>query len=142
MGISRRKHLTSLGSALIAGTGCTANKNKQPKSTRLTIPELWIENQDTTSHRVDVLLLHSDEPIFLKSLTVGPAEYDGDDLQTTGGQTWQNVAPKKQRYTLHARIDDGTWATTRFTQTNSSCVRMEVEIDTQAKITFVYFGCN
>jgi hypothetical protein len=108
----------------------------------VTIPELWIDNKDDSEHHVEILLLHDDEPVFVKSLVVDAATYDGGGLQATGGRAWDDVAPTEQAYTLHARIDGEEWFTTRFENWESGCVRIAIEISEQGDGSFTYFGCE
>lgn len=137
---TRRRYLAGFCISLIGVAGCTAFRRDSRVET--TIPEVWIDNEDDAEHHVEILLLHDDEPVFTKSVTVDAARYDGDDLKATGGQAWDDVALTEQAYTLHARIDGDDWFTTKFENGNSDCVRVAVEIDRPGRGSFTYFGCE
>lgn len=139
MRLNRRHFLTGLGVSLSAVSGCSVFG--QEDSPSVTIPELWVDNKDDIKHHVDILLLHGDEPVFVKSLDVEAAKYDGDNLQATGGRAWKNVAPKQQPHTLHARIDQKSWFTTRFEEFGSDCVRVQIEITKDGNGVFGFTAC-
>jgi len=140
MNPTRRRYLAGLCISLTGVSGCAAfERESQPE---LTIPELWIDNKDDSDHHVEILLLHDDDPVFVKSVAVDAATYEADSLKATGGQAWEDVAPTAQTYTLHARIDENDWFTANFENEDSGCVRVAVEIDRQGTGLFVYFGCE
>lgn len=130
---------TVLVSALAPLTGCSQFQQQRPP--KVMIQEFYIENKDDERHHVDSTLLHADTVVFFSSATVEPATYEGDNLQRTTGRTWDTVAPNEQTYTLHARVDDGDWLTTRFEPWESGCVRIGVEINRQGNGVFEYSGC-
>lgn len=140
MNSTRRHYLAGLSVSLAGVAGCSAfGRDTQPK---VTIPELWIDNKDDSEHHVEILLLHSDEPVFVKSLTADAATYDGDDLKAAGGRAWEDVAPTEQTYALHVRIDGNDWFTTRFKNGGPGCVRVGIEISRRGDGSFTYFGCQ
>ena len=140
MNLTRRRYLAGLSVLLTTVTGCSAvRRDTQPK---VTIPELWIDNKDDSEHYVEILLLHGDEPTFVKSPTVDAATYDGNDLKAIGSRAWEDVTPTERAYTLHVRIDGGDWFTTRFENGESGCVRVGIEIDEQGDGSFAYSGCE
>ena len=139
MKLRRRDFLAGACISLGAAAGCATFGHEGPPS--VTIPELWVENKDDIKHHVDILLLHEDEPVFVESLDVEAAKYDGDNLQATGGRAWKNVAPKQQPHTLHARIDQKSWFTTRFEEFGSDCVRVQIEIMKEGDGVFGFTAC-
>lgn len=140
MNPTRRRYLAGLCISLTGLSGCSAfGQNTRPE---VTIPELWVDNKDDSEHHVEILLLQDDEPVFVTSVTVDGATYDGEDLKATGGQAWEDVAPTEQAYTLHARIDGNDWFTTRFENGGPGCVRVAIEITRQGNGSFTYFGCQ
>lgn len=140
MNPTRRQFLAGLSTSLTGVTGCSALG--QDTQQNVTIPELWIDNKDDSRHRVEILLLHDDNPVFVKSVVVDAATYEADDLKATGGRAWEDVATTAQAYTLHVRIDGSDWFATSFENEGAGCVRVAVEINKQGKGSFVYFGCN
>lgn len=139
MGLHRRCFLASSCLSLCAIAGCSAFGQDDPPS--VTIPELWIENEDDAEHHLEILLLHGDEPVFVESLDVEAAKYEGDNMKAPGGRAWENVAPEQRPHTLHARIDRERWFTTRFEEFGSGCVRVQIEINREGEGLFVYFAC-
>jgi hypothetical protein len=140
MNPTRRRYLACLCISLTGVSGCSAfERESQPE---LTIPELWIDNKDDSDHHVEILLLHDDDPVFVKSVAVDAATYEANNLKATGGQAWEDVALTAQTYTLHVRINENDWFTTNFENEDSGCVRVAVEIDRQGTGLFVYFGCE
>lgn len=137
--MNRRRFLAR--SCVLLGTvsGCSAFGQEDPPA--VTIPELWVENKDDVGHHVDILLLYDDKPVFLESLDVEAATYDGDSLQAPGGRAWKDVATEQRSYTLHARIDREGWFSTQFERFGSDCVRLQVEITREGDGVFGYAAC-
>lgn len=140
MSPTRRRYLAGACLSLTGVAGCSAFGRDARRE--VTVPELWIDNKDESAHSVEILLLHDDEPVFVKSVTAGAATYDGEDLRAAGGRAWRAVASTERTYTLHARVDGKGWFTTEFGNWDSRCVRVAVEIDRRGEGSFTYFGCE
>lgn len=143
--VNRRAFLLGVASLPVITGGCIG---LGANTTEFEISNVYIENRSTDRRRGTVAIEEADEVVFLDSIEVSPAEWDGDDLVREGGEIIETPVDGAGSYQVHVRIDDGTIHTTggEAVQEDGTCVSVRPVIGRQGGFHFEYAyesgGCN
>jgi hypothetical protein len=134
--------LTTGGVALLGAlAGCNTVRGKpEIQSVRLT--NLRIQNNHDQPHTVDVLMLESEEPIYLSSCTAEPFD---DETRRSGGCPLEGFPTMKGEYRLLARDrdDPGTWYQLDFRELelDTPCIKVDVWFDFDGTMSILWHPC-
>lgn len=107
---SRRRLLQIGGTALTSGlAGCLGALQDSSGSQTTELAELSIQNEDTRSHTVHVLVLQDREPVYWDSQPVAAGSVeDGSQssFEQVGTASFQGFPTELQECVLCARVDD------------------------------------
>lgn len=131
--VTRRKALQFSGSAILAGlAGCsTVDSGSAPNTT---LGEIEVTNLDFRRHRVSVLIIDDDEPVYSAEMDAGAAEPEGDDssdVASAGGGLFEGFPTEVEESVLYAWRDGQPipkWKTFDFRERDASCLGLDIQI--------------
>ena len=132
---SRREYLIACGAGMLSGlSGCFASESR---STPIKITELYINNLDDTSYKVDVLIQEKGDIIYWKTVSVDPR-----DGRHAGGAVLHDYPKKSGYYTVVAKRSGGSYVKLNIAKFESSCCKVVPQIDKKGQLDIIYStGC-